>query len=251
METAYGPWCIGHTVEAIIKTQPDETLSRKLLASIFNPYPYTALGVMKFPVGAAFALGFGCLLDKIAAEPAPIVVDRLVSERYLQKRDAGYANGGNQFNSGKDKFGNPKNWLDYEMSFYHINDVHAYVSSPMASGWDCDIFCFSHLDEFRSSGSSCTDVTKGQLEFFYWSCADIESYLGCVGGYSRVKNVIDKNRPTKKNSLFLNAGDEFQVNIPHLFSCILLTLINRGPSSTPYSKGRKSLKLSTNSALML
>ncbi|KAF8993949.1 Metallo-dependent phosphatase-like protein [Cyathus striatus] len=39
------------------------------------------------------------------------------------------------------------------MSFYHINDVHA------------------HLDEFRSSGSSCTDTTKG-----------------CVGGYSRVKD---------------------------------------------------------------
>jgi len=112
---------------------------------------------------------------------------------------------------------------------------------------------FSHLDEFRSSGSSCTDVTKGQLENLYWSCADLESYLGCVGGYSRVKNVIDKNRPTKKNSLFLNAGDEFQVNIPHPFSvaCLLLKLIDRGPSFTPYSKGRKSLRLSTNSASML
>ena len=33
---------------------------------------------------------------------------------------------------------------------------------------------------------------------------------GCIGGYSRVKTVIDKTRPTHKNSLFLNAGDEFQ-----------------------------------------
>lgn len=51
----------------------------------------------------------------------------------------------------------------------------------------------SHLDEFRSSGSTCTDPAKG-----------------CVGGYARVKSVIDKTRPTHPNSLFLNAGDEFQ-----------------------------------------
>ncbi|KAF9559497.1 5'-nucleotidase, partial [Agrocybe pediades] len=64
---------------------------------------------------------------------------------------------------------------NFEISFYHINDVHA------------------HLDEFRTSGASCTDTTKG-----------------CVGGYSRVKTIIDTTRPKKKNSLFLNAGDEFQ-----------------------------------------
>lgn len=58
----------------------------------------------------------------------------------------------------------------------------------------------SHLDEFRSSGQSCTDVNKG-----------------CVGGYARVKTVIDATRPTKKNSLFLNAGDEFQASYdPHM-----------------------------------
>lgn len=56
--------------------------------------------------------------------------------------------------------------------------------------------CGSHLDEFRSSGSACTDPTKG-----------------CVGGYSRIKTVIDKKRKTKKNSLLLNAGDEFQVSL--------------------------------------
>jgi 2',3'-cyclic-nucleotide 2'-phosphodiesterase (5'-nucleotidase family) len=52
-----------------------------------------------------------------------------------------------------------------------------------------------HLDQFRSSGSSCTDPTQG-----------------CVGGYSRVKTVIDTTRPTHNHSLFLNAGDEFQVS---------------------------------------
>ena len=41
---------------------------------------------------------------------------------------------------------------------------------------------------------------------------DASHGLGCVGGYSRVKTVINNSRPTKKNSLFLNAGDEFQVN---------------------------------------
>ncbi|KAF9528279.1 Metallo-dependent phosphatase-like protein, partial [Crepidotus variabilis] len=80
----------------------------------------------------------------------------------LEKRDSGSANGG-------------KISETYPLTFYHINDVHA------------------HLDQFRSTGSTCTDPTKG-----------------CVGGYARVKTVIDKNRPTKNNSLFLNAGDEFQ-----------------------------------------
>ncbi|TFK70177.1 5'-nucleotidase [Pluteus cervinus] len=70
----------------------------------------------------------------------------------------------------------------YNVSFYHINDVHA------------------HIDQFRSSGSSCTDPTKG-----------------CVGGYSRVKTIIDKTRPTHHNSLFLNAGDEFQGTLFYSF----------------------------------
>ena len=86
---------------------------------------------------------------------AQIVEDRLISRR-LQKR-------------GLDVNGN------YNISIYHLNDVHA------------------HLDEFRSSGTDCTDPTKG-----------------CYGGYARIKTVIDRDRPTKENSLFLNAGDEFQ-----------------------------------------
>ncbi|KAL2062348.1 hypothetical protein VTL71DRAFT_6614 [Oculimacula yallundae] len=64
---------------------------------------------------------------------------------------------------------------NYNISFYHINDVHA------------------HLDEFRSSGTDCTNKT-----------------LGCFGGYSRVKTVIEETRPGHNDSLFLNVGDEFQ-----------------------------------------
>lgn len=63
----------------------------------------------------------------------------------------------------------------FNMSFYHINDVHA------------------HLDEFRSSGTDCADPEDG-----------------CYGGYARVKTVVDQTRPDHPDSLFLNAGDEFQ-----------------------------------------
>ncbi|RPB23309.1 Metallo-dependent phosphatase [Terfezia boudieri ATCC MYA-4762] len=70
----------------------------------------------------------------------------------------------------------------YNISIYHINDVHA------------------HLDQFRSSGADCTDLTRG-----------------CYGGYARVKEVIDKERPTKEDSLFLNAGDEFQGTLFYSF----------------------------------
>ncbi|TFK35446.1 5'-nucleotidase [Crucibulum laeve] len=140
---------------------------------------------MRLYTGLVVAAEALCLLSGVVAfpfagpEPIPVDgIDRLISKRYLstlEKRGSGYANGGNQWNSGKWSNGWLKNLFNYEISFYHINDVHA------------------HLDEFRSSGSSCTDTTKG-----------------CVGGYSRVKSVIQSTRPTKKNSLFLNAGDEFQ-----------------------------------------
>ncbi|TLS28388.1 hypothetical protein PpBr36_02128 [Pyricularia pennisetigena] len=63
----------------------------------------------------------------------------------------------------------------YNISFYHINDVHA------------------HLDQFSSSGTDCTNPTRG-----------------CYGGYARVKHVVDQTRPDHPDSLFLNAGDEFQ-----------------------------------------
>ncbi|KAI0199462.1 Metallo-dependent phosphatase-like protein [Astrocystis sublimbata] len=63
----------------------------------------------------------------------------------------------------------------YNISFYHINDVHA------------------HLDQFASSGTDCVSPTKG-----------------CYGGYARVKTVLEETRPGHKDSLLLNAGDEFQ-----------------------------------------
>ncbi|KAF2732534.1 5`-nucleotidase protein-like protein [Polyplosphaeria fusca] len=64
---------------------------------------------------------------------------------------------------------------NFNMSFFHVNDVHA------------------HLDEFSSSGTDCTRPERG-----------------CYGGYSRIKHVIDSTRPQYNNSMWLNVGDEFQ-----------------------------------------
>lgn len=66
----------------------------------------------------------------------------------------------------------------FDITIFHINDVHA------------------HLDRFRASGDNCTDLT-----------------LGCYGGYPSVKATIDYLRPQKENTLFLNSGDEFQVRL--------------------------------------
>lgn len=57
-------------------------------------------------------------------------LDRLVSSRALAKRQSTEA--------------------AYNITIFHVNDVHA------------------HLDEFRSTGTDCTDPTKG-----------------CYGGYAR------------------------------------------------------------------
>ncbi|KAH8597606.1 5'-nucleotidase [Bisporella sp. PMI_857] len=64
---------------------------------------------------------------------------------------------------------------NYNISFFHINDVHA------------------HLDEFRSSGTNCTNPSAG-----------------CFGGYARVSQKLKELRPGLQDSLFLNVGDEFQ-----------------------------------------
>jgi 2',3'-cyclic-nucleotide 2'-phosphodiesterase (5'-nucleotidase family) len=64
---------------------------------------------------------------------------------------------------------------NYNISFYHINDVHA------------------HLDEFSEAGTACEEPEEG-----------------CYGGYSRIKNLVDQTRPDHPDSLFLNVGDEFQ-----------------------------------------
>lgn len=67
-------------------------------------------------------------------------------------------------------------------AFFHINDVHA------------------HLDEFSSSGTDCTRPERG-----------------CFGGYSRVKTVIEEQRPKYNDSLWLNVGDEFQGTLFYSF----------------------------------
>ena len=107
-----------------------------------------------------FVLSLVPLLSSLAS--AQLVEDRLISRRHLKR--------------GIDSNGN------YNISIYHLNDVHA------------------HLDEFRSTGVDCADPTKG-----------------CFGGYARVKTVIDGTRPTKEDGLFLNAGDEFQGTLFYSF----------------------------------
>ncbi|KAL4743807.1 Metallo-dependent phosphatase-like protein [Aspergillus similis] len=63
----------------------------------------------------------------------------------------------------------------YNVSFFHINDVHA------------------HLDQFASSGTSCDDPEEG-----------------CYGGYARIKTKATELREQYPDNLWLNAGDEFQ-----------------------------------------
>ncbi|KAI5917182.1 Metallo-dependent phosphatase [Camillea tinctor] len=71
---------------------------------------------------------------------------------------------------------------NYNISFYHVNDVHA------------------HLDQFSSSGTDCTNPSRG-----------------CYGGYARIKTVIEETRPSHPDSLWLNVGDEFQGTLFYTF----------------------------------
>lgn len=99
--------------------------------------------------GLIFAAALSSSLALVAARSGAVVVDRLVSRNYyderptLVRRGSGFANGGSDSNAGKDASGNLKNKDNFEISFYHVNDIHA------------------HLDEFRPSGSSCTDPANG------------------------------------------------------------------------------------------
>ncbi|KAF8209361.1 5'-nucleotidase domain-containing protein [Mycena galopus ATCC 62051] len=63
----------------------------------------------------------------------------------------------------------------FNISIYHVNDIHA------------------HLDEITTAGTDCTKPASG-----------------CYGGYARIKAAVDAGRKTVNNSLFLNMGDEFQ-----------------------------------------
>ena len=69
----------------------------------------------------------------------------------------------------------------FDITLFHVNDVHA------------------HLDRYRASGANCTDLTQG-----------------CFGGYPSIKATVDSLRPQKKNNLFLNIGDEFQVRFSEI-----------------------------------
>lgn len=71
---------------------------------------------------------------------------------------------------------------NFNISIYHVNDIHA------------------HLDEITTSGTDCTKPQNG-----------------CYGGYARIKAVVDAGRKTVKNSLFLNMGDEFQGTLFYSF----------------------------------
>ncbi|KAK2591709.1 hypothetical protein QQS21_010594 [Conoideocrella luteorostrata] len=64
---------------------------------------------------------------------------------------------------------------NYKMSFFHVNDVHA------------------HLDQFTKHG---TDVIYPAQDGY--------------GGYARIKTKVNELRRQNPDSLFLNAGDEFQ-----------------------------------------
>lgn len=105
------------------------------------------------------------LLTFLAA--SAMAEDVLISRRFVEKRDF----------SGKKQtcIRGSTQPSTFNITFFHINDVHA------------------HLDQFSSSGTDCTNPSRG-----------------CYGGYSRVKTVLDASRPNKTNSLFLDAGDEFQ-----------------------------------------
>lgn len=71
---------------------------------------------------------------------------------------------------------------NYNITFFHVNDVHA------------------HLDEFSSSGTDCTRPERG-----------------CYGGYARIRTVVEEQRPNYNNSLWLNVGDEFQGTLFYSF----------------------------------
>ncbi|GAB0133541.1 hypothetical protein EsDP_00001948 [Epichloe bromicola] len=71
---------------------------------------------------------------------------------------------------------------NYNVSFFHVNDVHA------------------HLDQYTRGGADCTD--PGQ---------------GCFGGYARIKTKVDELRGKYPDHLWLNAGDEFQGTLFYTF----------------------------------
>ncbi|KAH6603199.1 5 -nucleotidase precursor [Trichoderma cornu-damae] len=70
----------------------------------------------------------------------------------------------------------------YNMSFFHVNDVHA------------------HLDQYVKAGTDCRDASRG-----------------CFGGYARIKTKVGELRARHPDHLWLNAGDEFQGTLFYSF----------------------------------
>ncbi|KAG8897127.1 hypothetical protein FRC00_004788 [Tulasnella sp. 408] len=99
-------------------------------------------------------------LASAAPSPSPWSDSHLVSQRYSSSHHKRFI----------DEAGN------YNITIFHLNDVHA------------------HLDQFTASGADCHP----------------EDGKPCFGGYARIKTKMDELRGIYKDSLFINAGDEFQ-----------------------------------------
>ncbi|KAF8079381.1 5'-nucleotidase protein-like protein [Lyophyllum atratum] len=107
-------------------------------------------------VAASLAFSFLSLFQVVIAED--YLVSRNLNQRLAKRADT------------------------FNISLYHVNDIHA------------------HLDEIKTTGVDCTNAAQG-----------------CVGGYARIKGVVDAKRPSSNNSLFLNIGDEFQGTLFYSF----------------------------------
>ncbi|KAK1240543.1 hypothetical protein MKX07_004571 [Trichoderma sp. CBMAI-0711] len=70
----------------------------------------------------------------------------------------------------------------FNMSFFHVNDIHA------------------HLDQFVKAGTDCLDPSKG-----------------CFGGYARIKTKVNELRSAHPDHLWFSAGDEFQGTLFYSF----------------------------------
>jgi 2',3'-cyclic-nucleotide 2'-phosphodiesterase (5'-nucleotidase family) len=74
----------------------------------------------------------------------------------------------------------------FNVTIFHVNDIHAHLDQ---------------FSEFNSTAANCTNPRGGSQ---------------CVGGYARVKDKVDELRPKQNNSLLLNMGDEFEVELSSL-----------------------------------
>ncbi|KAJ9073852.1 hypothetical protein DSO57_1012182 [Entomophthora muscae] len=75
---------------------------------------------------------------------------------------------------------------EYDLTILHTNDVH------------------SRYDQITKKGKDCTDAQKHNGE--------------CYGGLARIKTKVDEIRAKNKNTLLLDAGDQFQGNFFYYFS---------------------------------